>query len=161
MPMLYRSDKQKCINLNHTNNNNNSYKSHVYYKLLYADPNPQPNAEPNADGVQCNVKNDDALDNEKEKEDNVYLFMPYEGQKKHLIVYYKPPKKLQLNSTTYATSTSDQVFNNTTYYLQHFAQNLMYLCFCRSFHHRQHRRQNQQHYDHHLHHYTPRRLGTF
>ena len=162
MQMLYRSDKQKCINLNHTNNNNNNnYMSQVYYKLLYADPNA------NANGIQRNIENDDDLEHDKEEkdeeEDNVYLFMPCKGEKKHLIVYYKPPKKLQLPSVTFCSSTSDYIFNNTSYYLQHFAQNFMYFCFCRSYQNHQHRRQTQQHYynHHHLHHYTPRRLGTF
>lgn len=108
-------------------------KSQVYYKLYT--------------NVQRDIDDDDnnrdAGDMNEFEEDNVGLFMSCsEKNKKHMIVYYNPPRKL-----TCSTSSSGHHRVGASYFLQNLAHNFMFLCFCRSYHHNYH--------------YPPRRLGTF
>lgn len=137
------SDKQKCIKTCYKIKNNN--KSQVYYKLYTnVQNNDKKNKEQDNDEDDCDAEDaivHDTNDNVNVwEEDNIHLYMsPKDINKKHLIVYYKPPRKLMHNC-----------FMKNSYFLQNLAHNFMYLCFCRSYYH-----------PHQNYHYTNRRLGTF
>ncbi|KAI8128053.1 Autophagy-related protein 101 [Lucilia cuprina] len=120
------SDKEKCINLSY------NIKSQVYYKL-YA------NVQSDIDDDDDANDNDDVDIDESDmkKEEQVGLFMSCRDKnKKHMIVYFNPARS--------ATAAVYQQ-RDRSYFLQNLAHNLMFFCFCRSYHHNYH--------------YTPRRLA--